>query len=122
MEKQNLLFGFYNENFQIDPKTLTTLPKVTEVRNRTVNMLLSFGNLLWNKETLAQTYVLEIDYKKAEAAHTASLPLGGFASMICFDYAEKAREIALSHCQEQGLNINQELNHWPKLQFIVSAD
>lgn len=112
-------FGLYNKNFQMASQEMLE-EKLEEVRGQTSSFKIVAGPLKWGGNILKDTYVLEVHYKNSEDAHSQRLPLNGFNSMLCYDYADKAMELANQFCGEQGLVVNNHLNSWPEYQAVVS--
>ncbi len=115
-----LCMGCYNDNFSIAEVVEEVRVPVT-VRSRDSTMVLKYGLMRFNGHDSERTMVVVIDYKNEERAHADSLPLGGFNSQICYDYADEATRVAKEFCSEKGWQINREVNHWPILQFIVTV-
>ena len=94
--------------------------KLVKIRGQTSKFKVVAGPLNWQGESLKDTYVLEVHYKKSEKAHAQTLPFNGWNSQLCYDYADKAMELANQFCEEQGLTVNNHLNSWPEYQAVVS--
>lgn len=119
IEAPKLKIGLYNENFKISKQEILEV-KLDEVRNEKALFSIYAGPLLFQGESLKETYILEIHYKTSEDGHRKKLPLNGFNSQLCFDYAEKAHELASDFCDRKGFTINNHLNSWPVYQAVIS--
>jgi hypothetical protein len=96
--------------------------KVVGVRNFPAEFKITAGPLVWDGQPLKETFVLEIHYQDSERVHSSRLPLNGFNSFLCFDYAEKSHELAEQFCEENGLMLCEHLNSWPQYQSVVQVD
>lgn len=115
-----LKISCYNKNFQMSKQGVEHKDIACKVRSHNASFKTSLGLLVFNGEVLEKTYVLEIHYKNSKDAHAKTLPLNGFASQLCYDYAEEAHRLASQLCEEKNLVINNHLNSWPEFQAIVS--
>lgn len=85
------------------------------VRNFTANFNLSLSLYPGCKKT----FILHIESKESESAHSKSLPLKGFGSCLFHDYALASHFIATQFCTINKLRIVTENSHWPLLQYVV---
>lgn len=113
--------GLYNKNFQMSEKEIEK-DITRKVWNKNATFEVSLGPLVFDGETLKETYVLEIHYLSSKEAHRQTLPMGGFNSQIGLDYAEEAHKLASEFCEEENLVLNTHLNSFPEFQAIVSKD
>jgi hypothetical protein len=111
--------GLYNENFQMNSQEILE-EKTEEVAGRASDFKIMAGPMKLSGDVYKNTYVLEIHYKDSKDDHAKTLPLNGFNSQLCLDYAEKANRLAEDFCEENGFVINNYLNLWPEFQAIVS--
>ena len=111
-------FGLYNEKFKMASSEILEA-KVEDVKGNSLLFQIIAGPLKWGEETMEDTYVLEVHYILSESKHTKELPLNGFGSMLCYDYADKAEELADKFCKEHNFILCNHLNSWPEYQAVV---
>jgi hypothetical protein len=112
-------FGLYNKNFQMSGPDITENVHV-QVRNFEAIFSIKCGSLVWDGKPLKDTFVLELHYKGSEDTHASRLPLDGFGSALCYDYAGVAQSLAQAFVAMRGWTMNDHLNSWPQFQAIVS--
>ena len=112
--------GLYNKAFIMHSKIVQIKIPVV-IRHIPVEMSLSYGPMKHNDHVHKETFVLEVNYFENQIKHDAQLTLDGFGQCLFDDYSEQATKIAKDFCGQNNLIINDELNHWPQLQFIVST-
>lgn len=114
--------GLYNNNFQKKAINEISEERICNIGNFNSIFRISIGPLLLKDEPLEKTYVLEINYDNAEREHRQELGAFSFDSMLCFDYAKKANQLAEEFCKENNLLINDHFNSWPEFQAVVSRN
>ncbi len=119
-EKVNKI-GLYNTDFKMQSEDILE-KKIETIRGQESKFEIIAGRMTFNNYKYNKTFVLEVHYRDSEEAHSRKLPLNGFNSGICFDYMEKATELAEKFCEEHNFVFNTHLNSWPIYQAIISKE
>ena len=115
------ILGCYDKNLEIITEE-TREERFVQVRRENSKFRIVLGPLALMKQPMEGFYALEIHYKDSENHHTSKLTLGGFGSMIFYDYAEKAHELAEKFCEEKCLTLEKHINSWPVFQAVVRKE
>lgn len=110
--------GLYNKNFKISSEEISE-EKSEKVEEFPADFNIMAGPMKLQGTVYKNLYVLEIHYNESYESHRKTLPLNGFNSQLCLDYAEKVNEIAENFCKEKGFTLENHLNSWPEFQAII---
>lgn len=115
---RTLRYGLYQDDLSSLEKVFTSEYK-KKVRDFEATFKLSLSKLFLGKHIYETVFVLEIEFKESQEAHLGQMNLGGFGSHLHSDYGLTAHFIAEKFCEANGLSLSKEINHWPKLQYVV---
>lgn len=113
--------GLYNKAFQMASKKILE-EKTCDIRGYKAVFNLVAGPLVSGAHTLEDTYILEINYEDSEKEHRKKLPLGGWNSHLCPDYAKEANELASKFLEEKGFSLVNHFNSWPEFQALIAKN